>query len=220
MDKHPAFPSRVERLLYFTIYYEVPNRAFQIAAETWAPIMMKDVGFNPKRDILLMLPVTTEGDFKAAWKKIADRCRNDAAVVIEGHLFTHASWLGLRRTGLEFKKDGVDDATVTEAEIKALEPLNWHPSFGKLTLEGCNTGEKSVRGWCPAEAFAKRQGVTTEGQAGWGYFSSTLMVYTEIAQSPAKEVLSDRIYLWAYNRGVRNNIVGDGTRMPGILYHP
>ncbi len=49
--------------------------------------------------------------------------------------------------------------------------------------------------WCPAQAFATRQGVETYGEVGYAYFSDAKTSYVPISPN-AKSV-----YLHAYRRG-------------------
>lgn len=221
--RHPVFPPKHPKLLYFAIYYEVDDHAFQRAAETWVPYRTDAFlahGFDPTKDVLVQVGIRTEDDFRAAWSNLAKRCRDDDAWVIEGHLFTHASWVTTGTTGLEFARSpaNTNDGTLTQDEILGLEQLRWHPTFGSLVLEGCNTGETSVRGWCPAQAFAQRQHVKASGQAGWGYFSSDRLTFVELRKS-GDTILDDHVFLWAYNCN-RNSPLGDGARLPAPVFNP
>ncbi len=195
--------------LCFAIYYKVPDRAFERAAATW---VAQECGNRP----VLTEVVATEADFKRAWDAVALRARTANARVVLGQVFSHSS-KGGDSTGLEFKPGGGDDGTLTQAEIQSLPVLPW-AAGGRLILSGCNSGLTGTRGWAPAGAFAKRQGVPTVGMAGYGYFSTDKDKYVEI--KPADTT----IYLWAYKRGKNDsyvgNLFGSGGRMAGVEFQP
>jgi hypothetical protein len=220
-NETPLVPFRPLRLCYFAIYHRVDDDAFKIAAETWAPIMMQTVGFNAERDILLLREAGSETKFKKVWREIHEETLRKRAIVIEGHLFTHAS-KGDETDGLEFRDDDENDGTLSRSEMANLQQLPWHPSFGLLTLEGCLTGVREGilgdRGWCPAEEFAKRQKVTTFGQLGKATFSTKLERF-EPVEFDDETIISDRLFLQAYNKGI-NNPLGDGTRIPPMKFNP
>jgi len=211
-----AVPAAATRL-YFAIYYAVPDNAFKRAAETWAAeVRARDpAARTPGRVEVMLESVSTEADFKAAWQRIADRSHNGSTIAIEGHLLTHAS-KGSSEDGLEFRRGGGDDGTLTKEDIEDLPAVNWDSGEGRLTLAGCNTGLAEDRGWTPAEIFAKSQGVPTEGQTGYAYFSDSSSDYDEIDEDGTT---STTIYLWAFERG-KNGAFGDGGRMPGRTFTP
>ena len=105
----------------------------------------------------------------------------------------------------------IERLTGQQIEILALSKLNW-AADGLLTLLGCNTGLAGKRGWTPASVFAKAQGVSTIGQAGYAYFSTSKTSYVKIGSGQS-------IYLWAYNRG-KNAAFGAGARMAGVTFAP
>lgn len=195
--------------LCFAIYYKVPDRAFERAADTW---VSQECGTR----LTLREGVTTEADFKRAWQAVALRAAAANAQVVLGQVFSHAS-KGGNEDGLEFKPGDGDDGTLSQAEIQALPVLPW-AAGGKLILSGCNSGLAGKRGWAPAGVFAKRQGVPTTGLAGYGYFSSDKAKYVQIKPADAA------IYMWAYKRGQNagawDNVFGSGERMAGIEFKP
>lgn len=195
--------------LYFAIYYEVPDNAFYRAAQTWE---MEVLGGASQSDAPMMEEgVRTETDFKNAWARIREQARKTGMPVIQGHVFSHAS-KGDSADGLEFKGSDVDDGTLTQAEIMSLPALPWADD-GLLTLAGCNSGLLGTRGWAPARVFAQTQKVTTIGQSGYAYFSTSKDRYVKITPG------SQTVYLWAYKRA-SNGMLGWGGRMPGVSFDP
>jgi hypothetical protein len=195
--------------LYFAIYYEVPDRAFYRAAWTWA---METLGGTTTPDTYLVLePVATEADFRRAWETVDNESKRVEMPIAEGQIFSHAS-KGSNVDGLEFRPGSDGDGTLSQSDVLGLPRLNW-ASDAQLVLTGCNTGLAGTRGWAPAGVFARRQGVTTIGQAGYGYFSTNRSAYSEINAN------SQTVYLWAYKRG-RNGMLGGGGRMPGVVFAP
>lgn len=211
--------TKCKRNLYFAIYYSVPDRAFEMAAETWRFDVEQRMLFD-QTSLFIMKEVKTETGFKEAWMDIACQAQAKNAVVLEGAIFSHAS-KGDKSDGLEFKSNREDDGTLTKSDIEALPVLNWPRKLpfdtGILVIYGCNSGLSGNRGWAPASVFAKSQGVTTVGQAGYSTFSTSpdheYPIYGQM-QTPA--------YLWAFASG-RNNlwrpILVGGPRMPAIVYY-
>ena len=191
--------------LFFSIYYKEPDDAFRYAAETWRDAVKTQEGFSGGVDHFMEREVRTEGEFKAAWQEVNQTAVDGDYQVWVGHLLTHASKQDDNQDGLEF-----DPGTLTEGEIKALAKLPWS-EYGYLVLSSCNSGLIGQRSWTPAGAFATGQGVPTVGQAGYGYFSTQWASYKEKSASDRK------ISLWAYKRG-RNSMLGDGSRMLGIVF--
>ena len=195
--------------LYFAIYYEVPDGAFFRAAQTWESEILG--GVCRPDTLLVEESARTETDFKNAWARIRDRANKTGMPVIQGQVFSHAS-KGESMDGLEFKPSDEDDGTLSQAEIMSLPVLPWAKD-GLLTLAGCNSGLVGTRGWAPARVFALTQKVTTIGQSGYAYFSTSKDRYVKI--SPG----SQTIYLWAYKRG-QNGMLSFGGRMPGVSFDP
>ena len=168
---------------YVGIYYLYPqkdkNYAFRRAAQTWARDIQASPDFNPKTDQVILLPVTTKGDFKKAWNSIPGSCPNQKVKQVA--VFTHAS----RGTnpGLNFHAGPTpgDDGTLSIAEIQALAQLNFDQT-SDLLLEGCEAAA-SNSGSDPrsiAQQFADSQGVTTYGDTGKGSFSQSQAGYIRI----------------------------------------
>jgi hypothetical protein len=195
--------------VYFAIYYDVPDRAFERAADTW---QFEVTGGVCSPDVLFLSEkVSTEADFKRAWMSIHLQASQAGQPVRQGQLFTHAS-KGSANDGLEFKGGGGEDGTLAQGEIGALAQMNWAED-GQLILSGCNTGLTGARGWNPGQVFATNQQVVTVGQAGYGYFSTSRDTYLTINDS------SPIVYLWAYRRG-QNGAFGGGGRMAGVVFNP
>lgn len=195
--------------LCFSIYYEVPDRAFEYAARTWVEAVKRQESFGTKDEVRL-LPVKTERDFKLAWGQIASG--QGSRRVAAGSVFSHAEKTDDEDDGLEFKPGGRDDGTLGGREMDALPVLKW-TSHGWLLLAGCNTGYAGSRGWTPAERFARRQQVVTVGQVGFAYFSC------QWHRFGAKSPKNTRISLWAYRRG-QNQWNGNGGRIPAQVVRP
>lgn len=197
-------------LLYFAIYYPVADNAFKRAAETWAAEIRAGADFCAA-DKVIVLPAKTEPTLKAAWATVASQAANYD--LHRGALFTHASKDdNPAPDGLEFRPTASSDGTLTRADIAALPVLAWGAG-ARLTLMGCNTGLAEDRGWSPAGAFAKAQGVPTMGQTGYAYFSTSPSSYSEIDAS------STTVYLWAFRRG-KNALLGSGERVSGRTFSP
>jgi hypothetical protein len=237
----PLDLSRATDRVFFGIYYVKPgdDGAFGRAAATWMREVQANPDYNPATDWPILKPVTTEGDFKGAWNELYTFVASKpGAVVVQGHLFTHASKEGGANTGLEFMpdrdSDPEDDATLTAAEIRGLPKLPWDTSQGELVLHGCLTGLASkVDGTIPAQVFAQSQGVVTVGQTGSADFSSQDQSYWPIF--PIGEGFGDRskmskdVYLWAYNKAkhMSNTQVilkfltpGGYAKLDGIVFFP
>lgn len=191
--------------IYFAIFYEVPDHAFEKAAWTWA--IEETGGTSSATTSTLIQPCRTVGDFSTAWNAVLSHAKELSLPVIRGNLLTHAS-KGSKDDGLEFK-----GGTLSRTGIGSLPQLPWAED-GVLTLAGCNTGVMGTRGWTPAQVLATSQKVKTIGQAGYGYFSTDKYTYVEHNGTPPST-----LYLWAYRRG-RNSgwFDGDGRRMPGVTF--
>ncbi|MBI4905195.1 MAG: carboxypeptidase regulatory-like domain-containing protein [Acidobacteria bacterium] len=197
------------KYLYFAIYYTAADNAFKRAADTWkAEIQPK---MDKGNDTVQMIEVKSEGEFKTAWETLLKEGNKSGWKVAEGRIFSHAS-KGDKQDGLEFMGGGGEDGTVSQKEMISLAKLNWSAT-GRLVLHGCNTGLSGGRGWTPAGAFAKTQGVPTTGQTGYAYFSRQWTTYDEI------DATCTGIYLWAYSRG-KNGALGSGARMEGAVFKP
>jgi hypothetical protein len=187
-----------------------PDAAFTRAASTWRNSVRVSENFDGGKDIFVEQAVTKEPQFRAAWRGISDQAQFNEKVVWVGNIFSHAS-INSRDDGLEF---GIvsGDGTITRGDIQHLAHMPWD-SNGYLILSGCNTGVMGMRGWCPAQEFARSQRVRTLGQTGSASFSTSWNSYTE-AQPTSRNIV-----LWAYAKG-RNAVFGSGSRMPGIVYSP
>lgn len=211
-----------KRLLAFSIYYKVEDRAFERASKTAET--KYTATFSSFRDAgvdcsgrYVSYGVRSKKEFIEAWKKLASEATKENAVILAGHLFTHASKQDDGRDGLEF--DGPDgEATLTNAEIAALPVLPWIKNTdgsksGGLVLHGCNTGLVGPRKVCLAQVFAKAQGVNVNGQTGYSYFSSSDKHYKTIGAGDAT------VFLFGFHRG-RNGLLGSGKRLDMIIYSP
>jgi len=199
------------RHIYFAIYYKVKDGAFQRAAETWAREVRGRKDFSARTDSVLLIEQLSEGDFKTAWNVVYQESQRPGRRVVEGRLFTHASY-GSSNDGLEFKPDD-SGGTLDRKEIASLPKLNWDYD-GKLVLHGCNTAKGYLRGWTPARELANSQRVDVHGLDGFGYFSTKRDKYSEIDGS------STTVYLYAYDRRRNATGFGNGWKLPEIVYHP
>lgn len=199
------------RHIYFAIYYKVKDGAFQRAAETWAREIRGQKSFSARTDTVLLIEQLSEGDFKTAWNLVYQESQRPGRRVVEGRLFTHASY-GTSDDGLEFKPDDTG-GTLNRKEIIALPKLNWDMD-AKLVLHGCNTAKGYLRGWTPARELANSQRVVVEGLNGYGYFSTRRDSYSKIDGS------SQTVYLYAYDRRRNASGFGNGWKLPEIVYHP
>lgn len=195
--------------LFFSIYYKTGDDAFKHASDNWMKIVKTQEGFNNGDDHFYSREIYTENDFMVAWKEINDKATAGGYQVWAGHVLSHASKQTDSNDGLEFHKVG-NEGTLKQDEILGLKKLAWSDS-GYLILAGCNTGLAGQRGWTPAEAFSRSQGVPTIGQTGYAYFSENWCSYDE------KESADRNICLWAYKRG-KNDSLGGGGRMLGKVY--
>mgnify|MGYP007088033298 CR=1 FL=1 len=195
--------------LFFSIYYKTGDHAFRYAAETWRNVVKAQESFAGY-DHFVEREISTEFEFKTAWQELYQKATNDNLLVWAGQLFTHSSKQTDGNDGLEFHGDDHDNGTLQQAEIASLAKLPWH-NQGFLILAGCNSGINGSRGWSPAEEFAKKQGVKTLGQVGYGYFSEVWDTYDEKPSS------ATTIALWAYRRG-KNGALGDGKRIPAKIF--
>lgn len=195
--------------LFFSIYYQTQDDAFKLAAQNWRLKVTADESFRPAADHFYEKEVITEREFVNAWNEIKNTAQKKSLSVWAGHLLTHSSKQDNSRGGLEFRRQG-DEHTLRQDEISALTKLPWDKN-GFLILAGCNTGNSGQRGWCPAQSFAIRQGVTTLGQVGYAYFSKNWRTYEE------KNPQDANICLWAFERG-KNATFGSGARMPGRVF--
>jgi hypothetical protein len=184
---------------YAYIYYVVGDTAFERAARTAANAPSGDVVSD-------FFPVRTKQEFLTAWNGIASQVRNNRADLIRVEVFSHASKQTDNQDGIEFS-NGPGGSTLKKEEIEGLDVLPWRwDNLPSIYLHGCNSGLIGTRGWCPAQTFARRQGVRAGGQTGFAYFSSTRDSYQAITRSDTE------VYLEAYRRR-RNGFLGDGARM-------
>lgn len=196
--------------VFANIYYSNPSsdpdRSFERAAR-W--LLRHDTD-----NIDEIIGVKTKQDFVNAWTGIIQQANHNNAPVLYVNVFSHASKQMDDLDGLEFA-DGPGGTTLTQADIQSLPRLPWSQNheFNGIYLHGCNTGLIGQRGWCPADAFAKSQGVTAYGEKGFAYFSKNRETYQEISPSDTE------VHLYAYNR-MRNNPTGDGRVMNFARYSP
>lgn len=204
--------------VFFAIYHNVTDGAFKRAAETWRDEVSATHRFNASADVFLMFETKTTADFRNSWKSVYDTANGERAVVVEGALFTHASIDSKHYDGLEFR-----DGTFRREDIHSLEPLPWDP-HGVLTLTGCNTGnshrdDHQDHAWCPAREFCNRQRITTIGQYGYAYFSTTKMAWSVF---DAQTYKAGPLYLWTYHRkrNVKWHELETNNRITGIVFSP
>lgn len=200
--------------VFFSVYYAnaltVPDAAFERAARTWRNSVQVHESFRQGRDVFIEAAVTSEPDFKRAWKGIANQARINNMPVWVGNVLSHSSKSGTT-DGLEFASVG-GDGTITQSDIRSLDRMPWDRN-GYLILSGCNSGLTGGRSWAPAKEFAMKQRVRTLGQTGYAYFSKVWTTYFET--TPA----DPSIALWAYARG-KNGALGNGERKPGAVFAP
>lgn len=91
--------------LFFSIYYNVQNRAFALASSTWLTETKKCNRFNARKDACIEIEVTTETDFRNAWSSVARTATQGRYVVWRGNIFSHASKQTEGNDGLEFLPD-------------------------------------------------------------------------------------------------------------------
>lgn len=194
--------------ILLNMYYVVPDSAFKKAAETVSLQFLK-AHTNDRRYIVLSKNFRSESDFVTTWQEITKNIAiyPDGTIIVEGHIFSHAS-KDSQKDGIEF-----DPGTLDRSEMANLSALPWGRD-GEFFLHGCNTGLSGDRGWTPAQVIAIGQQVKTWGQAGYAYFSRKESTYSAI--DDMKRYVGE-VYLWAYRRR-RNDIDGDGLKMPGILF--
>ena len=219
-----------QKRLFFYICYLNDDKAdlgkyqsFPDAAKTWMTEAKGRYTFRDKSDVFFEGTIRSVDNFLNAWNEIRAIAEREKRVIVGGAIFSHASTTissqGLiLNTGLEFGVDpsgkGLEN-TVSKEAIERLAVLPWDKA-GSLELFGCNTGVKRpplLNDWCPADAFAKRQRVTTWGEAGFAYFSRSKDKYVRIVGN------DPQVYLHAYNRYIRG-ILGDGKRKPPIMFLP
>jgi hypothetical protein len=206
LDIRPIF-------VYFALYYTVDDRAFERAAETWKRKVEASSEYEDQ-DVFLMIPVSTEAEFKAAWDKVLQMSKKPNHIVKEGRVFSHASKES-SQDGREFRKDPANDGTTNKLELSLLPVLNWAKG-GTLHLHSCNSGVVGTRGWAPAGLLATSQSITVIGQSGFAYFSSNPGTYMEI-DGKTKDV-----YLMAFHRRRNTPLlsIGGGSSMPEITFKP
>ena len=195
--------------LFFSIYYRSKDNAFKNAANTWKSDVQSQQAFVSGQDYFYEKEIQSECDFTTAWDEVLTIANNGSYRVWAGQLFTHSSKQGDGNDGLEFISCGGNDGTFKQNEIIALPKLPWHER-GFLILAGCNSG-LNRSGWSPAQVFAKSQSVTTLGQTGYAYFSTTWNKYVE-------KTTQTSICLWAFRRG-KNGALGSGDRMTGNVFN-
>jgi len=206
-DRRPSFPGLdvvvpLFNRIVFGIYYQTADNAFQRALET----EIRELNLDAEVDVIVR-GVKHEDQFKAAWSAIAKHARDTSSEIILGLVFTHASKPTGEDSGLEFYPSPGNDATLKRAEMASLEKLPWAVD-ARLDLRGCNTGSTGTRrNWSPASEMAASQGVTTLGQMGYSYFSSSREKYQPL------ESTSKNAYLWAYERR-KNGLTGDDRQIP------
>jgi hypothetical protein len=163
----------------------------------------------------------SEAELRMGWTKLAEELRRARKQVIAGALMSHASNKPIRpnstNVGIEARPvaggSSDNDGTLTPREISALPRLPWN-SRGFLVLGGCHTGEP-VQGdkLSVADYFARQQGVPAIGQRGSGSFSKTWDSFRAHDSGDTTET----VLLWSYNRGLSNNVLGDGARNQGSV---
>jgi hypothetical protein len=213
-DSSPVKVKVLRKRLTFGIYYKVKDHAFRRALETEIRELMISSAWDTERDIVILKEVRYEADFKKAWTDINTEARAKNAEVVRGLLFLHASKPTGENSGFEFAPATTGaDATLKKDEMSALTKLPWAVQ-AMLDLRGCNTGMAGERRpWSVAEVMAKSQGVTTTGQMGYSYFSTSKTQYEEASPN------SGLIYLWAFRRK-KNEFLGDGKAIPAKEFRP
>ena len=116
--------------------------------------------------------------------------------------------------------DGEDDGLLQRKEIMSLPRLPWGID-ALMKLHGCRSGlegrDNSEEGASVAQSFSDSQGgVRTEGESGFGYFSTNPDRYSPIdKRGPGT---SQTVYLKPFTRGL-NDAAGFGNAvMPPVVY--
>lgn len=205
-----------KRKVYFAIYYEVPDKAFERAANTYKSEIEARPDFDATRDVVITGGFQTEKQFRSQWDNLKTAGDGSQEGMSEGIIFSHAS-KGGNNDGLEFKPGGTNptadnDGTLGQNEMGILPKLKW-TNDGKMHLASCNSGNDGSRGWTPAQEFANRQGVPVSGEDGYAYFSTSPSTYKETTPQDQK------IYLTAYKRG-KNGWWGFGSVIPWVVKQP
>lgn len=227
----------VPKKLYFAIAYMAEEKdcapppgqpcfyfqAFVDAARTWETETRSSSRFRQDHDILILANVRTVDDFIRAWNHIDSEARRQNALVVEGSLFTHASYPLPNpppSTGLEFKPSPETSRNaLTRDLINDLPVLPWDRTEGRLALLGCNTAEMRdlfLVPWSPAKVFADRQRVQTSGEVGWSSFSRSKAHLVRISREPGPVYLG--AYYWTYNVPWPPTLVG--LKMPPRVFQP
>lgn len=189
------------------VYYQVGDAAFERAAKTRA-------GVTTSSGTEMFLPVKTKDDFVSAWKQVEENAESLSTVVDLVCLYPHASKDDGSEDGFEFAPLSGQSGTLNRDEMSLLARLPWADSGTvRLELNGCNTGLRESRGWCPAEHLAQTQIVPCRGEIGYSYFSKSLDQYTQ------QDAGDPEIYLHAFKRG-KNAPLGDGGKMPARAFDP
>jgi hypothetical protein len=227
----------VPKNLYFAIAYMAEEKdcdplpgqpcfyfqAFIDAARAWEAETRSSSRFRQDHDILILAYVRTVEDFIRAWNHIDSEARRQNALVVEGSLFTHASYSFNSSSGMEFSASpSPTRKTLTPNLINELPVLPWEHT-GRLALLGCNTAElRDVPPWSPAELFANRQRVQTSGEVGWSSFSRSKDHYIQITREPGPVYLGAFYWGANYERTPFNFLIPTliGLKMPPRIFQP
>lgn len=240
---------RIFFAFYYVYNYNDPNLkqwwrehlqdyAFERSAKTW--IEERRAKYRDSESIIykfILEPVTNESSFKEKWEKVNTESWKPNHAVVEGALFLHASLEFQTESGLELygnNQANKGEGTLTKSEIESLPRLHWEPS-GKLEIRACSSAvsrvtdeakaSKGTDSWTPAQSFANRQEVATQGEGDTSMFSASPSVYDRIddnllCMGSVCVTTPDRdVYLGSYNRHWYNIFYG-GEAIPSVVFHP
>jgi RHS repeat-associated protein len=148
--------------VYMVLYTEGNTKGdaeFRRAAETRAAEIENQEGFDPNVDTVLVRGVTTKKEVETAIEDAND-LESTYGQVGELGLYSHAG----PEDGPVFEYGMPDSSQFTPSEVSNLN-IGWE-SGATARFFGCNTADSF------AQMFADKQGVTTYGFEGYGYFSS------------------------------------------------
>ena len=211
-EANREYESTIRGKLHFAIAYDVPDKAFERAAETFRKDITGSSNFDPAHDRFELRVVSTEEDFVQAWSEISSISKQ--LPVATGQILTHASPTRDKLRGLELSPpnastsyvsgNSTSPSTLTFDEIAKLPNVNWANS-GLLISAGCNTAFASPSDpRSVASVFSATQNVDVKGNRGWAYFSESETKYVQTNPT------STQMYLKTYMRGANLALMESG----------
>ncbi len=191
---------------HYLFYYVNPDsdkaKSFERAAQTQKREIESGKGFNPKKDKVVLKPITTAKDLTEGWKDMSEQSKRGGSEAVKNvKVFTHSG----KGDDVDGPKIHLKGGSVGEKGIEGL-PKAMYAKDAEINLHGCNSGVPGKKGNdSVAQNFADGQGVPATGQTGYAYFSEKTGEYVQIdvSGSPSTEV-----HLQAFNRGC-NGYFGD-----------